>query len=249
MRTFVPLLVMLLALPAQSQTRVPMAVAQVDVDRYMGQWYEIARLPNHLERDCASDVVSVYERRSESAIRVTYECRHADGEAQHTRGVARIRDMASHAKLELRFAPLALASASPREPDCEPRSGCSFIPDPCPCEFRIAIDFTHCDETQRVFDRGTASLSAAGLSIRVVHAVTWSDADGEKLLGAGRSRGLAPIPRDALRCRAAVDVQAGHDLAFRHHRAPNSSLQRNAIHGSAAAPNIHASATRIERRL
>lgn len=109
MRTFVPLLVMLLALPAQSQTRVPMAVAQVDVDRYMGQWYEIARLPNHLERDCARDVVSVYERRSESAIRVTYECRHADGEAQHTRGVARIRDMASHAKLELRFAPLALA--------------------------------------------------------------------------------------------------------------------------------------------
>jgi apolipoprotein D and lipocalin family protein len=109
MRTFVPLLLLLLALPAQSQSRQPTAVEHADVDRYMGQWYEIARLPNQLERHCARDVVSIYERRSESAIRVTYVCSQADGEEERTRGVARIRDAGSNAKLELRFAPLALA--------------------------------------------------------------------------------------------------------------------------------------------
>jgi len=109
MRTIVPLLFLLLSLSALAQTREPQAAAHVDADRYMGDWYEIARLPNRLERDCASDVTSTYERRTEEAIRVTYRCRDADGEAQRIRGVARIRDMASHAKLEMRFAPLALA--------------------------------------------------------------------------------------------------------------------------------------------
>ncbi len=109
MRTFVPLLFLLLSLPAQSQTREPAAIPHADVDRYMGEWHEIARLPNHLERNCASDVIATWERRSDSVIRVTYVCRQADGEEERTRGVAHIRDMASHAKLELRFAPLALA--------------------------------------------------------------------------------------------------------------------------------------------
>jgi hypothetical protein len=77
------------------------------------------------------------------------------------------------------FAPLALATASPCDPDCEPEDACDFIPEPCACEFRLAIDFTVGDETQRVFDHGTASLPAAGLSIRVVHAVTWSDIEGQ----------------------------------------------------------------------
>jgi apolipoprotein D and lipocalin family protein len=109
MRTFGPLLLLLWSLPALAQMRQPVAVEHADVERYMGRWYEIARLPNRLERDCASDVTSTYERRSEAAIRVTYVCRNSDGGEELTRGVARIRDTASHAKLELRFAPLALA--------------------------------------------------------------------------------------------------------------------------------------------
>jgi apolipoprotein D and lipocalin family protein len=109
MRALAPLLLLLLPLSGLAQMRQPVAVDHADVDRFMGQWYEIARLPNRLERDCASDVTSTYERRSEAAIRVTYVCRNSDGGEERTQGVARIRDMASHAKLELRFAPLALA--------------------------------------------------------------------------------------------------------------------------------------------
>lgn len=109
MRTFVPLLFLLLSMAVGAQSRAPVAVEHADFDRFMGKWYEIARLPNHLERECTRDVVTTYERRTDSAFRVTYVCRRTDGDEERIQGVARIRDMASHAKLELRFAPLALA--------------------------------------------------------------------------------------------------------------------------------------------
>ena len=33
------------------------AVAKLDMNRYMGNWYEVARLPNKAERDCVSDAI------------------------------------------------------------------------------------------------------------------------------------------------------------------------------------------------
>ncbi|MEO6928924.1 MAG: lipocalin family protein [Casimicrobiaceae bacterium] len=109
MRSFVAMLLLSLCLPAVAQLRDPLAVEHVDAANFMGEWYEIARLPNRLEHDCARDVTSTFERRTEEAIRVTYRCKTLDGESQQIRGVGRIRDMASQSKLEMRFAPLALA--------------------------------------------------------------------------------------------------------------------------------------------
>jgi apolipoprotein D and lipocalin family protein len=98
-----------LAVPAAADSGDPATVAHADVDRFMGRWYEIARMPNRREANCARDVVATYERRSNTGIRVVTVCRNADGEAQRLQGVARIRDGESRAKLELRYAPLALA--------------------------------------------------------------------------------------------------------------------------------------------
>ncbi|MEO8847174.1 MAG: lipocalin family protein [Casimicrobiaceae bacterium] len=109
MRSCVALLLLSLCLPAGAQLRNPVAAEHVAAESFMGEWYEIARLPNRLEQDCARDVTATFERRTEEAIRVTYRCKTIDGESQQIRGVGRIRDMASHAKLEMRFAPLALA--------------------------------------------------------------------------------------------------------------------------------------------
>jgi len=96
-------------LPWAAQAMAPNAVARADVDRYVGTWYEIARLPNDVEQGCVRDAMSLYERRSEAAIRITYVCRNAAGEEERHQAVARIRETRSQAKLELRFAPLALA--------------------------------------------------------------------------------------------------------------------------------------------
>ena len=38
-------------------------VQSVDLARYAGTWYEIARLPNRFQRDCASDTTATYTLR------------------------------------------------------------------------------------------------------------------------------------------------------------------------------------------
>ncbi len=40
-------------------------VPSVDLERYAGKWYEIARLPNRFQRACASDTTATYTLRPE----------------------------------------------------------------------------------------------------------------------------------------------------------------------------------------
>lgn len=47
---------------ANAQPTTPQTVARVDLDRYMGTWYEIARLPMFFQRHCASDVTASYSQ-------------------------------------------------------------------------------------------------------------------------------------------------------------------------------------------
>jgi len=84
-------------------------VAKVDLDRYAGEWIEIARFPNRFQKKCAGDVRATYARRQDGRIDVINRCRTADGAATEARGVARIEDAASGARLKVRFAPAALS--------------------------------------------------------------------------------------------------------------------------------------------
>jgi len=89
----------------RAQTRPPVqAVANVDLDRYTGDWFEIARYPNRFQRQCAGDVRATYSRRSDGRIDVLNRCRTANGETE-ARGIARIVDTQTRAKLKGRFAP------------------------------------------------------------------------------------------------------------------------------------------------
>ena len=101
--------VMLLA-SFQSQGAAPVrTVAAVDLDRYLGDWFEIARLPNRFQRTCASDVRASYARRADGSMEVVNRCRNAAGGSIEARGVARIADALTFAKLKVRFAPAALS--------------------------------------------------------------------------------------------------------------------------------------------
>ena len=84
-------------------------VESVDLDRYLGEWFEIARLPNRFQRDCARDVTASYARRSDGRIDVVNRCRTADSGLIEARGVARVVDPRTSAKLEVRFAPPLLS--------------------------------------------------------------------------------------------------------------------------------------------
>jgi apolipoprotein D and lipocalin family protein len=81
----------------------------VDLDRYLGRWLEVARLPNQFQDQCASDVTADYVRRDDGRIGVTNRCRRADGTVDQAEGVARVVDTSTNAKLKVRFAPAWLS--------------------------------------------------------------------------------------------------------------------------------------------
>ena len=110
MRRFVPLL-MLVALtacqtpPVNRDSSIPLTtVASVDTERYLGRWYEIARLPNQFEKNCEG-VTADYALREDGLISVINTCRLGalDGKKKVAKGRARIVDDETRAKLKVSF--------------------------------------------------------------------------------------------------------------------------------------------------
>lgn len=75
----------------------------VDLSRYVGQWYEIARLPNRFQKKCADSVTANYALRSDGSIQVVNRCRKASGEFTAATGKAKIVDKKTNAKLKVTF--------------------------------------------------------------------------------------------------------------------------------------------------
>ncbi len=84
-------------------------VAEVDLERYVGRWYEISRLPNRFQKGCAGNVTAEYAVRDDGRIDVVNRCRTTAGEEMKAVGVARIVDATTCAKLKVRFAPAFLS--------------------------------------------------------------------------------------------------------------------------------------------
>jgi apolipoprotein D and lipocalin family protein len=82
----------------------------VDLNRYAGRWFEIARYPNRFQKQCASDVTAEYVLKPDGRITVVNRCKRADGTWDEAQGVARRAGSdSSNAKLEVRFAPAFLS--------------------------------------------------------------------------------------------------------------------------------------------
>ena len=79
-------------------------VPQVDIERYLGKWYEIALYPNWFERGCYRST-AFYEKLDDGQIKVTNRCRmyRPDGELNEAIGIASIVDKKTNAKLEVQF--------------------------------------------------------------------------------------------------------------------------------------------------
>jgi apolipoprotein D and lipocalin family protein len=78
-------------------------VSTVDVSRYVGRWYEIARLPNRFEKKCADSVTATYTLRPDGKIEVVNRCRKSSGEYTTAKGKAKIVDKKTNAKLKVTF--------------------------------------------------------------------------------------------------------------------------------------------------
>lgn len=85
-------------------------VDSLDLTKYAGRWYEVARLPNKFQDQCTSDVVAHYALRNDGRIDVVNRCRTTAGKIDEAHGIARkAGDGSSNARLEVRFAPAILS--------------------------------------------------------------------------------------------------------------------------------------------
>ncbi|MBA3768705.1 MAG: lipocalin family protein, partial [Acidobacteria bacterium] len=76
---------------AEKKDKKPLQVLpSIDLSRYSGLWYEIARLPNRFENKCVGDVTAKYAVQSESNLRVINQCRQKNGKLTKAIGEARL---------------------------------------------------------------------------------------------------------------------------------------------------------------
>ena len=73
---------------APSGTAPLKTVAKVDVNRYAGKWYEIARYPQWFQKDCVSATAD-YSRNKDGTVKVVNTCIRADGSRRSITGVAK----------------------------------------------------------------------------------------------------------------------------------------------------------------
>ena len=66
----------------------PKAVDAIDVQKYAGTWYEVARLPMYFQRNCASDVQAKYSLNADKTIKVRNQCLNKEGDLDVSEGVA-----------------------------------------------------------------------------------------------------------------------------------------------------------------
>lgn len=83
----------------------PLEVAQnVDLDRYVGEWYEIARLPAIFEKDCYG-AKAEYSVAEDGTLQVVNSCHKGslDGKLSVAKGKGYVVDEETHAKLKVQF--------------------------------------------------------------------------------------------------------------------------------------------------
>jgi apolipoprotein D and lipocalin family protein len=114
MKTMYLVMMFILVVPMTSaqvtKERELKVVPEVDLQRYVGTWYEIARLPFKYQSQCISDVTATYSLLEDGKVQVINRCRDENGDVSEAVGLARRADKnGPNSKLEVRFAPAWLS--------------------------------------------------------------------------------------------------------------------------------------------
>lgn len=78
-------------------------VNDVKLSRYMGQWFQVALIPNRFQEQCVAQTSATYRLRDDGKVDVFNRCRTADEQWDEAQGLARVVDQQTHAKLEVSF--------------------------------------------------------------------------------------------------------------------------------------------------
>ena len=76
-------------------------VPRVELEKYLGKWYEIARLPAKFQEGC-SETTATYGITKDGKVSVLNECKK-DGKVKRAKGKAKVVDKATGARLKVTF--------------------------------------------------------------------------------------------------------------------------------------------------
>ena len=87
-----------------AETKPLEVVPYVELNRYIGTWFEIATIPQRFQKDCVA-VTARYTLRDDGKIDVLNKCRKKtlDGEPKEAKGKAWVVDKRTNAKLKVQF--------------------------------------------------------------------------------------------------------------------------------------------------
>jgi apolipoprotein D and lipocalin family protein len=90
--------------PSRANDKPLQTVDFVDLDRYLGRWYEIASYPAWFQKNCTATTAD-YSLRDDGLIEVVNSCRKRslDGKLNRAKGRAKVVDRESNAKLKVSF--------------------------------------------------------------------------------------------------------------------------------------------------
>lgn len=117
MKKIILLVALASALAAQaaspSTDSAPLAPLQtiptLDVARYQGTWYEIAKYPNRFQAQCVRNTRADYQSQPNGTLQVLNRCVTANGETTEALGAARQVGPTNSPQLQVRFAPAWLS--------------------------------------------------------------------------------------------------------------------------------------------
>ena len=95
-----------LSQPPPSASRAVQPVAAVDVERFLGSWYEMARIPAWFQNRCVKDTTAQYQLRRDGKITVINRCVTRRGDIDQAKGLARVLDPATTTRLQVSFVSL-----------------------------------------------------------------------------------------------------------------------------------------------
>jgi apolipoprotein D and lipocalin family protein len=103
MKSFIVLFIILSLTAMAQKGKEPQTVSKVDLKRYTGLWYEIAKIPNNFQDHCTGNTTAEYMLQEDGRIKVINSCLDEDGEIDKAEGVAKVVDKSTNAKLEVSF--------------------------------------------------------------------------------------------------------------------------------------------------
>ncbi|HZF80724.1 MAG TPA: lipocalin family protein [Rubrivivax sp.] len=75
-------------LAAKEEPAPVKAIAALEVERYMGRWYQVALYPNRFQAQCVSDTTAEYRLQNDGSVTVINRCRTSQGAFDEATGLA-----------------------------------------------------------------------------------------------------------------------------------------------------------------